>query len=69
MEQVKVIEQELFTLKECAKIVGISEKAMYMHYYRGHIQRYESPAHKLYFTRQELKSFCYKYVYNIVSLF
>lgn len=56
------VEQELFTLKEVAKWCNISRNAVYMHYYRGHIEPVKAKAHKLYFTRASIDKFRAEYL-------
>lgn len=69
MEQKIYSCEELFTLKEAAKICQLSKQAMYMHYYRGHIERVPMKAHKLYFSAKQIQEFQYNYLYGIVNLF
>jgi hypothetical protein len=61
--------EDLFDLQEAAKYCGLSRGALYMHYYRGHLQRENLPAHKVYFTRRALEQFKATYVYGYTSIF
>lgn len=49
--------EDLFTLAEVAKIVGLNKKAMYMRYFRGQIQAVNTRTHRLYFTRDAIDEF------------
>lgn len=56
------METNVFTLKEAAKICGMTPRALYMHYYRGHIQPVKMKAHKLVFTSAQIDLFRMNYV-------
>lgn len=55
-------EQQLFDVKEAAKWCGLSDRAFYMHYKRGHIKNVPMLCHKLYFTRGEIDQFRSNYI-------
>lgn len=49
--------EDLFTLDEVAKLVGLNRKAMYMRYFRGQIKAVNTLTHRLYFTRDAIDEF------------
>lgn len=54
--------EDLFTLKEAAKICGLSRNAMYMRYFRGHIKPVNTLSHRLFFSRDAIDEFRANYV-------
>lgn len=49
--------EELFTIEEVAKFCGLTRRAAYMHYHRGHIECVPMMTHRLYFTREAIDKF------------
>lgn len=54
--------EQLFSTAEAAKWCGISARAFYMHYKRGHIRAVPMLCHKLYFSREEIDNFRANYI-------
>lgn len=50
-------QEDLFTIEEVAKFCGLTRRAAYMHYYRGHINCVPMMAHRLYFSRAAIDQF------------
>lgn len=61
-EKKQVNEKNLFTIEEIAKWFAMSKRAVYMHYYRGHLKPENLESHKLYFTRNEVENFGKRFI-------
>lgn len=57
-----IIQKDCFSVAEAAKICGLSKRAFYMHYYRGHIMPEDIKTHKLYFNIAEIDKFRANYI-------
>lgn len=54
--------EDLFSIKEAAKICNLSRNAMYMRYFRGQIKAVPTMSHAIYFTRDAIDEFRANYV-------
>lgn len=61
MEMNLLLKKECYSIADIAKLLDTTNRAIYMHYYRGHLKPIKSMSHKVYFAKAEVVKFINDY--------